>query len=407
MKAIDKYVQDQIDALKASGVYRHLRILYGPQGPRAVVDARDVINLSSNNYLGLATHPRLIDAAVEATQKYGAGSGAVRTIVGTLEIHEELERKLAAFKGTDAALVFQSGFTANQAVLGTVLEEGDLVISDALNHASIIDGVRLTKAARAIYQHNDMDDLARVLAEATSPTPTSKGEFKGPYKKILIVTDGVFSMDGDIAPLDKIADLAEQYGAATMVDDAHGSGVLGDHGRGTVNHYKIAHDRWDITMGTLSKAVGVLGGYVACSQPLRELMEHKARPFLFSTSHPPAVTAATIAAIDIMASDEGETLHKQLWDKTNFFKAGLKSLGFDTGISQTPITPVIVGEESKTMQFSQALFEAGVLATGIVFPTVPRGKARVRTIVTAAHTTEDLQEALDIFEQVGKGAGVI
>jgi glycine C-acetyltransferase len=396
MKPLDQYVHDQLDALKASGVYRHLRVLYGPQGPRAVVDERDVINLSSNNYLGLATHPKLIEAAVEAAEKYGAGSGAVRTIVGTLEIHEELERKLAAFKGTEAVLVFQSGFTANQAVLGTVLEEGDLVISDALNHASIIDGVRLTKAARAIYQHNDMDDLARVLEES-----------KGKYKKILIVTDGVFSMDGDVAPLDKIANLAEQYGAATMVDDAHGSGVLGDHGRGTVNHFKIAHDRWDITMGTLSKAVGVLGGYVACSRELRELMEHKARPFLFSTSHPPAVTAATIAAIDIMASDEGERLHKLLWVNTNFFKAGLQSLGFDTGISQTPITPVIIGDEAKAMAFSKALFDNGVLATGIVFPTVPRGKARVRTIVTAAHTQDDLQEALDVFAKVGKDTGVI
>lgn len=396
MKALDKYVTDQLDALKASGVYRHLRILYGPQAPRAVVDERDVINLSSNNYLGLATHPRLIEAAVEAAQKWGAGSGAVRTIVGTLEIHEELERKLAAFKGVDAVLVFQSGFTANQAVLGTVLEEGDLVISDALNHASIIDGVRLTKAARAIYQHNDMDDLRRVLAEA-----------QGKHKKILIVTDGVFSMDGDIAPLDVIADLAEEFGAATMVDDAHGSGVLGDHGRGTVNHFKIAHDRWDITMGTLSKAVGVLGGYVACSHGLRELMEHKARPFLFSTSHPPAVTAATIAAIEIMASEEGARLHKLLWVNTEFFKAGLKRLGFDTGISETPITPVIVGDEAKAMAFSKALYEAGVLATGIVFPTVARGKARVRTIVTAAHTQDDLQEALDIFAKVGKSMGII
>jgi len=396
MKPLDKYVDDQIEALKAAGVYRHLRILYGPQTPRSVVDERDVINLSSNNYLGLATHPKMIAAAVEAVQKYGAGSGAVRTIVGTLEIHEELERKLAAFKGTDAVLVFTSGFTANQAVLGTVLEEGDLVISDALNHASIIDGVRLTKASRAIYQHNDMDDLARVLEEA-----------KGKYKKTLIVTDGVFSMDGDIAPLDKIADLAEQYGAATMVDDAHGSGVLGDHGRGTVNHFKIAHDRWDITMGTLSKAVGVLGGYVACSHGLRELMEHKARPFLFSTSHPPAVTAAVIAAIEIMASDEGARLHHLLWVNSNFFKDGLRKLGFDTGISSTPITPVIIGDEAKAMAFSKALFEAGVLATGIVYPTVAKGKARVRTIVTAAHTMDDLQEALDIFAKVGKSMGVI
>jgi len=277
-----------------------------------------------------------------------------------------------------------------------VLEEGDLVISDALNHASIIDGVRLTKASRAIYKHSDMDDLARVLLES-----------KGKYKKVLIITDGVFSMDGDIAPLDKIADLAEEYGAATMVDDAHGSGVLGDHGRGTVNHFKIPHDRWDITMGTLSKAVGVVGGYVACSQKLRELMEHRARPFLFSTAHPPAVTAAISAAIDVMASEEGGELTQRLWDNTRFFKGKLQELGFNTGISETPITPVIIGDEAKTIQFSQALFEAGVLATGIVFPTVARGAGRVRTIVTAGHTQDDLQEALDIFSRVGRAYGVV
>ncbi len=394
--ALEKYLDEQLDSLKASGTYRHMRVVDGPQGPRAIVDGKPVINLSSNNYLGLATHPKLKEAACKAVEEYGAGSGAVRTIVGTLAMHEELEKKLAAFKGTEATLVFQSGFTANAGVLGPLLEEGDLVISDALNHASIIDGVRLTKAARAIYQHNDMDNLARVLKES-----------EGKYKKTLIVTDGVFSMDGDIAPLDKVAELAQQYGAITMVDDAHASGVLGDHGRGTVSHYHIPHDQWDISVGTLSKAVGVLGGYVACSQKLRDLMEHRARPFLFSTSHPPAVTAAISAAIDLMDSDEGQSLMDTLWDNTRFFKAGLQELGFDTGISQTPITPVIIGDEAKSVQFSNALFDKGVLGTAIAFPTVARGKARVRTIVTATHTKDDLQEALDIFRQVGQQMDVI
>lgn len=395
-KSLEAYLDRQLNALKEQGVYRRLPVVAGAQGPRAVVNGKEVVNLASNNYLGLATHPKLKEAAIQAVEKYGAGSGAVRTIVGTLDLHEELEQKLARFKGTEAALVFQSGFTANQGVLGVLLEEGDLVISDELNHASIIDGIRLTKAARAIYKHRDMDDLAKVLLGS-----------RGQYKKILIVTDGVFSMDGDIAPLDKIAELAKQYDAITMVDDAHGSGVLGDHGRGTVSHFHIPHDRWDITIGTLSKAVGVLGGYVACSEKLRELMEHRARPFLFSTSHPPAVTAAVSAAIDIMQSDEGERLMQTMWANTAFFKAGLKALGFDTGISQTPITPVIIGDEARAMQFSDALFENGVFATGIAFPTVARGKARVRTIVTATHTREDLQAALDAFAAAGRKLGVI
>ena len=396
MQTLKSYIDYQIDELKSAGTYRHLRVLGGPQTARSIVDGRTVVNLSSNNYLGLATHPKLVEASIDAARRYGVGSGAVRPIIGTFNIQEELEKKLAAFKGTESALVFTSGFTANQAVIGTVLEEGDLVISDALNHASIIDGVRLTKASRAIYKHCDMDDLARVLAESS-----------GKYKKTLIVTDGVFSMDGDIAPLDKIADIAAEYGAATMVDDAHGSGVLGNHGRGTVNHFKIPHDKWDITMGTLSKAVGVVGGYVACSQALRELMEHRARPFLFSTAHPPAVTASISAAIDVMASAEGSELTNKLWDNTRFFKTGLKNLGFNTGISETPITPVIIGDEAKTIKFSQSLFEAGVLATGIIFPTVPRGAGRVRTIVTAGHTQYELQEALDIFARIGRDYAVV
>lgn len=395
-KSLEAYLDRQLNALKEQGVYRKLPVVTGAQGPRAIVNGKEVVNLASNNYLGLATHPKLKEAAIQAVEKYGAGSGAVRTIVGTLDLHEELERKLAAFKGTEAALVFQSGFNANAGVLGVVLEEGDLVISDELNHASIIDGIRLTKATRAIYKHRDMDDLARVLAGS-----------RGQYKKILIVTDGVFSMDGDIAPLDRIADLAADHDAITMVDDAHGSGVLGDHGRGTVSHYHIPHDRWDITVGTLSKAIGVMGGYVACSRKLRELMEHRARPFLFSTSHPPAVTAAVIAALDVLQSAEGERLMQEMWANTAFFKAGLKALGFDIGISQTPITPVMVGDEAKAMRFSDALFENGVFATGIAFPTVPRGKARVRTIVTAAHSKADLQSALDSFAKAGKALDVV
>jgi glycine C-acetyltransferase len=395
-KTLEAYLDRQLNALKEQGVYRQLPIVSGAQGPGAIVNGKEVINLASNNYLGLATHPKLKEAAIKAVEKYGAGSGAVRTIVGTLDIHEELEQKLAAFKGTEAALVFQSGFTANAGVLGVLLEEGDLVISDELNHASIIDGIRLTKATRAIYKHCDMDDLAKVLAGS-----------RGQYKKIVIVTDGVFSMDGDIAPLDKIAELAKQHDAVTMVDDAHGSGVLGDHGRGTVSHYHIPHDQWDITVGTLSKAVGVLGGYVACSKKLRELMEHRARPFLFSTSHPPAVTAAVIAALEIMQSSEGERLMGTMWANTAFFKAGLRTLGFETGISQTPITPVIIGDEAKTMQFSDALYKDGVFCTGIAFPTVPKGRARVRTIVTATHTQQDLQTALDAFKKAGRDLGVI
>ena len=395
-KVLDDYVGAQLAALQSQGVYRHLSIVSGPQSAHAVVNGKPILNLASNNYLGLATHPKLKQAAIEAVEEYGAGSGAVRTIVGTLSMHEELESKLARFKGAEASLVFQSGFTANAGVLGPLLEEGDLVISDELNHASIIDGIRLTKASRAIYKHCDMDDLSRVLSES-----------RGKFKKTLIVTDGVFSMDGDIAPLDKVADLAEEFGAITMVDDAHASGVLGDHGRGTLSHYHIDHDRWDISVGTLSKAVGVLGGYVACSQKLRELMEHKARPFLFSTSHPPAVTAACIAAIEVMESEEGQHLMDKMWHNTRVFKEGLAGLGFDTGISTTPITPVIIGEEARTMQFSKQLYENAVFATAIAFPTVARGKARVRTIITAEHTDDDLNLALAVFEKVGKETGAI
>jgi glycine C-acetyltransferase len=393
-ESLERYLDEQLNDLKAQGLLRTFRILEGPQGARARIDGQDVINLSSNNYLGLATHPRLKQAAIDAIEQLGVGSGAVRTIIGTMAIHEELERRLAEFKRTEATLVLQSGFTANAAVLGTLLAEGDLVISDELNHASIIDGSRLTKAARRVYAHADTAALEQVLKQTQSQ-----------YAKTLIVTDGVFSMDGDIAPLDRIAELAERFGAITMVDDAHASGVLGPHGSGTVKH--LGAKRWDIHVGTLSKAVGAVGGYVACSRKLRQLMEHRARPFLFSTAAPPSVTASCIAAIKLLQSDEGQQLIDQMWANARMFKAGLQSLGFNTGISQTPITPVIVGEGARAMQFSDELFKAGVFAQGIAFPTVARDKGRVRTIVTATHSNADLEEALNIFETVGRRMNLI
>ncbi len=388
-------VEGELATLKEQGLYRTLRVLEGEQRPRSVIDGRRVINLSSNNYLGLTTHPRLKEPAKQAIDEWGVGSGAVRTIIGTMRIHEELERLLAEFKHTEAVLVLQSGFTANAAVLGPILGDGDLLISDALNHASIIDGVRLTKAARRVYKHCDMDDLERVLEDT-----------RGQYRTLLIVSDGVFSMDGDIAPLPRIAELAEAYGAVTMVDDAHSSGVLGDHGRGSVSHFGL-DGRWDIQVGTLSKALAAVGGYVACIEPLRRLMEHRARPFLFSTSHPPSVTATCIAAVELLRSDEGQALIDRLWANTRLFKAGLSALGFNTGISETPITPVIVGEGARAMQFSDRLLEHGLFAQGIAFPTVARDAGRVRTMVTAAHTPDDLHEALTIFEHVGREMGLI
>ena len=394
-ESLDTFLDQQLDGLKQQGLLRSFRILEGPQGARARIDGQDVINLSSNNYLGLANHPQLKQAAINAIEQLGVGSGAVRTIIGTMAIHEELERRLAEFKHTEATLMLQSGFTANAAVLGTILAEGDLVISDELNHASIIDGIRLTKAARRVYTHADTSALEQVLKQT-----------QGKYTKTLIVTDGVFSMDGDIAPLDRIADLAEHYGAITMVDDAHASGVLGQRGSGTVSHYEL-YDRWDIQVGTLSKAIGAVGGYVACSHKLRRLMEHRARPLLFSTSHPPSVTATCVAALDLLAGDEGQALLDQLWANTRLFKSGLEALGFNTGISQTPITPVIIGEGARAMQFSDQLFAAGVFAQGIAFPTVARDKGRVRTIVTAAHTRADLEEALNIFASVGRATELI
>ncbi|WP_417900498.1 glycine C-acetyltransferase [Bacillus haimaensis] len=387
-----EYLQEELDQMKEQGTFRKLVPLESDQGSKVVINGKEVIQLSSNNYLGLTSHPRLRKAALEAVEKYGAGTGSVRTIAGTFTMHEELEEKLAKFKHTEAALVFQSGFTTNQGVLSAILSPEDVVISDALNHASIIDGIRLTKSARKVYKHVDMEDLERALKESAD------------FRKRLIVTDGVFSMDGNIAPLDKIVELAEKYDALVMVDDAHASGVLGENGRGTVNHFGL-DGRVHIQVGTLSKAVGVLGGYVASTRSLIDYLIHKGRPFLFSTSHPPAVTAACDEAIQVLL-EEPELIEK-LWDNAKFFKDGLAKLGFDTGNSQTPVTPVIVGDEALSHKFSDKLLEYGVFAQGIAFPTVAKGLARVRTIVTAQHTKEELQEALDIFEKAGKELGII
>jgi glycine C-acetyltransferase len=387
-----QFLVDELEQLRRQGLFRPLRVLGSAQDTEVIVDGKRVLNLSSNNYLGLTTHPRLTAAMIEATEKWGAGSGAVRTIAGTMTVHEDLERRLASFKHTEASLVFQSGFTANLGVLQSLVKEGDVIISDELNHASIIDGIRLSKAERSIFKHRDVDDLERHLERHRE-------------KRVkLVVTDGVFSMDGDIAPLPAIVERAERFGALVMVDDAHASGVLGKNGRGSVSHFGL-EGRVDLQMGTLSKAIGVLGGYVAAPQAVRDFLIHRARPFLFSTSHPPGVAAACIAAIDVLLA-EPERID-QLWKNTARFKAGLKRLGFETGASETPITPVIVGKGAVAMDFSDRLFKLGVFAQGIGFPTVAEGRARIRTIVTSVHTDPQLDRALDAFASVGKELGVI
>jgi glycine C-acetyltransferase len=395
------FLDDELAALRERHLYRPLRIMSSAQGAIVSVDERRVISLSSNDYLGLTHHPRMREASIDAIRKFGAGSGAVRTIAGTMTIHQALESELAAFKGTEAVLTFQSGFTANTGVIPTITGETDLIVSDELNHASIIDGMRLSKAPRKIFRHADVASLREVLREARETGRDGHGE---PYRLILVVTDGVFSMDGDIAPLPGIVEAAEEYGAAVMVDDAHASGVLGRNGRGTVDHFGL-HGRVAIQVGTLSKAVGALGGYVAGSQALRDILIQRARPFLFSTSHPPAVAAACLEAIRIM-QDEPE-LVERLWANTRRFKAELARLGFDTGRSETPITPVILGDTELTIRFSGRLFDDGVFATSVVFPTVALDRARIRTIVTAAHTDELLDQALTAFDRVGHELGVI
>jgi glycine C-acetyltransferase len=394
-------LEAEIEALRAQHLYRPLRVMSSAQGPVAVVDGREVISLSSNDYLGLTHHPRLREAALRAVERFGAGSGAVRTIAGTMTLHEELEAELARFKRTEAVLTFQSGFTANTGVIPVIAGEADLIVSDSLNHASIIDGMRMSKAPRKVFPHKDVDALREVLREASEVGRPETGE---PYRLTLVVTDGVFSMDGDIAPLPGIVEAAEAYGAAVMVDDAHASGVLGANGRGTVDHFGL-HGRVAVQVGTLSKAVGVLGGYVAGSTALRDLLTQRARPFLFSTSHPPAVAAACLEAIHVF-EDEPE-LFDRLWANTRRFKAELARLGFDTGVSETPITPVIVGDAATAIRFSDRLFEEGVFATSVVYPTVALDSARLRTIVTAAHTDEQLDRALAAFDRVGRELAVI
>jgi glycine C-acetyltransferase len=392
------YLTEQLNEMKAKGTHFNLRVLEDEQAPECIFDGKKVINLASNNYLGLTTHPKLREAALAATRKYGVGSGAVRTIAGTMKIHMELEEKIARFKNVEACVVFQSGFTANAGTVSAVLGKEDFIISDELNHASIIDGCRLSRAKILVFRHKD-------LAHAEAQLASVKNQ---PGRKLLI-TDGVFSMDGDIGPLPGLCDLAEKYGAIMMVDDAHASGVLGRNGRGSVDHFQ-QHGRVDIQVGTLSKAIGALGGYVCGTRDLIDYLYHRARPFLFSTSHPPAVAATCIAAFDIL-EQEPERIEK-LWENTRFWKKELGLLGFDIGgwttpASETPITPILIGDGGRTMEFSRELFQEGVLGTGIAFPTVPEGKARVRTIMTATHTNEELQRALEVLKKVGKRVGIL
>jgi glycine C-acetyltransferase len=395
------FLDDELAALHERHLYRPLRVMSSAQGPIVSLDGRRVISLSSNDYLGLSHHPRMKRAAIEAVERFGAGSGAVRTIAGTMTLHEALEAELAEFKHTEAVLTFQSGFTANTGVIPTITGETDLIVSDELNHASIIDGMRLSKAPRKVFRHADVDSLREILADAVEHGRDGRGE---PYRLILVVTDGVFSMDGDIAPLPGIVEVAEAFGAAVMVDDAHASGVLGRDGRGSVSHFGL-EGRVAIQVGTLSKAVGVLGGYVAGSQALRDILVQRARPFLFSTSHPPAVAAACRDAIRIMV-DEPELIER-LWANTRRFKAELGRLGFDIGRSETPITPVILGDSETTIRFSDRLLAEGVFGTSVVFPTVALDRARIRTIVTAAHTDDLLDQAVAAFDRVGRELGVI
>jgi glycine C-acetyltransferase len=392
------YLTTELTSLKAQGLYRPLRVLEDEQKPTTTFDHRQVVNLSSNNYLGLTTHPRLRDRALEATRRFGVGTGSVRTIAGTMAIHMELERRLAEFKNTEAVVVFQSGFAANAGTVSAVLGKDDIVVSDELNHASIIDGCRLSRATIKVFPHKDVGAARRVLQALPGTNARS------PSSRTLLITDGVFSMDGDLGPLPELCVLAEEYGCIMMVDDAHASGVFGRNGRGTIDHFNV-HGRVDIQVGTLSKAIGVLGGYVAGTRELVDFLYHRARPFLFSTSHPPAVAAACIAAIDVLI--EEPQIIDRLWDNTRFFKDGLTRLGFNTGLSESPITPVIVGDGALAMQLSDRLFQAGVFAQGIASPTVPAGKARVRTIVTATHTRDELQFALDTFGAVGRELGIV
>src|SRR6516165_5308839 len=392
------YLTDQLNDLKKRGTYFRLRVLEDEQAPLCTFDGKKVINIASNNYLGLTTHPKLREAALEATRELGVGSGAVRTVSGTMTIHMELEEKIARFKNVEACVVFQSGFAANAGTVSAILGKNDFIISDELNHASIIDGARLSRAKILVFRHKD-------LAHAEEQLASVKDQ---PGRKLLI-TDGVFSMDGDIGPLPGLCDLAEKYGAIMMVDDAHASGVLGRNGRGTIDHFH-QHGRVDIQVGTLSKAIGALGGYVCGTRDLIEFLYHRARPFLFSTSHPPSVAATCIAAFDVL--EQEPELMEKLWENTRYWKKELGGLGFNIGgvntpASETPITPIIVGDGRLTMDFSRELFKEGVMGTGIAFPTVAEGKARIRTIMTATHTRQELQQALEVLKRVGRQMGIL
>lgn len=387
------YLKEQVETLKTQGVYRDLPMLKGSNDAEIMLNGKTVINLSSNNYLGFANHPRLKKAAIEATEKYGVGAGAVRPIVGNMDVHVDLERLLAEFKREEAVFLYQSGFNCNIGTIQAITQAGDLIVSDASNHASIIDGIRLSKADKKIYGHSDMVHLENILKENRQQ-----------YKQVLIITDGVFSMDGDIAKLPEIVALAEQYDAMTYVDDAHGSGVLGEHGRGTVDHFQL-HGKIDFTVGTLSKAIGVVGGYVAGSKTMYDWLNHRARPFLFSTSIPPASIAAITQAVKMLMDSDIYT--QKLWSNARYFKEKLSILGFNMGNSETPITPVIIGNEAKAMMFSKKLLEKGVFVSAIVYPTVPLGTGRVRCMITASHTKEQLDRVTEVFEEVGEEMSIL
>lgn len=397
MRNPTSFLKSEYEDLVRQDLDWRLRVLGGPSEPWCLVDGKKVLMFCSNNYLGLSNHPRLKEAAIEAVRTHGAGSGSVRPIAGNMDLHVELERRLARFKGAEASLVYQTGFAANSGLIPQLAGKGDIIISDELNHGSIIDGVRLSHAERGVYRHADADDLARVLEEAEKANP--------PYGRILIITDGVFSMDGDVAPLDRIAALGKIHGAMVYVDDAHGEGVLGEGGRGIVSHFKLSRDLVHVEMGTFSKAFGVVGGHISGSRDLVNFAYNKSRTWLLSGSHPPAVVAACTAAIDVLESEPQHV--ERLWNNTRYFKKGMKDLGFDLGRSQTPITPVMVGESGKAKKFSSRLFELDVFALPIVYPMVAQGKARIRTIMNAALTQGDLDFAMNAFQKVGRELGVI
>jgi glycine C-acetyltransferase len=394
-KALQRFLTENLEDLRGKGLYNIINSIKGGNGPIIEINGKKLLNLSSNNYLGLANHPRLIEASIKATEKYGVGAGAVRTINGTLDIHDELEETLAKFKHTEAVIVFQSGFNCNMGAISAVMNKKDAILSDSLNHASIIDGCRLSGAKTIRFEHSDMADLRAKAKEARE---------SGLYEKLMVITDGVFSMDGDIALMPEIVKIAEEFDLITYVDDAHASGVLGDHGSGSATHHNLV-GKIDFQIGTLSKAIGVVGGYVAGSRDLIDWLKVRARPFLFSTANTPGDAAACIEAINILT--ESDELVKKVWENGNYLKKGLKELGFDIGHSETPITPCIIGDAAKAQQFSKELFEEGVYAKSIVFPTVPLGTARVRNMPTAAHTKEMLDEAIAVYAKVGKKLGII